>query len=81
MYMYRVSQLNVSELLREVGCILTTRNHIAMRGRKNFSNGVDGVVRKFRAFVQGIVISYKDELAEMHLQYGAADCSEPAAQF
>ena len=85
MYMYRLSQLNVSELLRGVGFILTTRNHIAMRGRKNFSNGVDGVVRKFRAFVQGhfsegcqvsMMVYYRNaELTDMHLVYRSANCS------
>ncbi|GFS66049.1 retrovirus-related Pol polyprotein from transposon 17.6 [Trichonephila clavipes] len=83
----RVFQFHISELLRGVGYILTTRNHIALWGRKCFPDAVDGIVRKFRAFVQGIFISHKNatmdtnaELADMHLAYGAANCSGPAAQ-
>ena len=78
-----MSQLKVSELLSGTGCILTTRNHIAMRSRKCFSVAVDGVVRKIRAFVlpgnrhlaQGCQVSrmagYKNtKLVDMHLAYG-----------
>ncbi|GFT04901.1 hypothetical protein TNCV_4712701 [Trichonephila clavipes] len=53
-------KFHISELLRGVGYILTTRNHIALWGRKCFPDAVDGVVRKFRAFVQGIFLSHKN---------------------
>ena len=38
--LHRMSQLNFSELLRGVGRILRTRNHIAMWGRKCFPEAV-----------------------------------------
>ena len=47
------------KFLRGVGCILSIRNHTAMLGKKCFSNAVYGGVRKFRAFVQEIVILLK----------------------
>ncbi|GBN17215.1 hypothetical protein AVEN_87594-1 [Araneus ventricosus] len=61
------------------------KNHIAMQGRRCFFDAVDSFARKFRAFLQGIVISHKEaELERGVSQYafgiGAADCSGPAAQ-
>ena len=75
-------QLNISLLLKGEGCIQRFQNHIAMLSRKCFSYAVDGVVRKFRTFVQGIVISRKVsrmahytnvELTDLHLAYRAVD--------
>ncbi|GBM96275.1 hypothetical protein AVEN_173042-1 [Araneus ventricosus] len=57
---YRVSQHHVSELLGGVGCTPMSRNDIAMQGWRCFFDAVDGVARKFRALIQGIVISHKD---------------------
>ncbi|GBN10130.1 hypothetical protein AVEN_161156-1, partial [Araneus ventricosus] len=57
---YRVSQHHVSELIGGTGCTPMSRNHIATQGRRCFFGAVDGVVRKFRPFLQGIVTSHKD---------------------
>lgn len=59
-HLYRMPQYNISELVGGVGCTLMTRNPIAKQGRKCFSDVVDGIIQKFRAFLLGIVISHKD---------------------
>ena len=73
--------------LRVLVCILKTRNQKAMRGRRYFSYAIDDVVRKFLAFVQGIIISHQIsrvadyanvELADIYFVYGDADW--PSAQ-
>ena len=53
-------QFNASELLRGVGCILTTRNYLANGVKIVFSDVIDGVVLKVCTFVQEIVISHMD---------------------
>ena len=80
-HIYRVSK-RFRTSKRGIGCIRTTQ--IATRGRKSFSDSVDGVVRDNHLFTQEHQNRRKPnytnaELVDMHLAYGAADCSGPAS--
>ena len=88
-YKYTVSQLVERSTLRGSECILTTRNHIIVQAQKMlFRSGwwhcAKGpyFVAGNRHFTQGRQVSRMAEYtnADMHLVYGAADCSGLAAQ-